>query len=619
MARMLLLFGRTKTMMVNFLPSITHQMHKQSSPTTPLEQCSVLYWPLSASERPGFAVGWTKKADAPRQPAAVVVVAGILDDESFANAAQVQDVLTRIKQNQCERASFHGVDAGIWESLELLAWYEPRDDPRDDPRVPSTNDGGTVSLATIRAIGRAGNNRIPYVQGWLDESSRSTSSSSSRSVLRQVVYYDDSGRTCYHQQDEPTISSGNSQTVLEYLSLAQTVMYMFVEKDNLSSLGAAVEKSVDLAATQSSSRFSLFLELVKRLYFGQEPFPLQVVVSLGSSLLKGNRIHQAYNSPRRKIQLSVDFWDRHLMALVNLAAGLLALLLLKPVLLGAAFPMGASLSSYIHWQSQLIQDGTQWLEKFPVGFKLNEPLTQNLGQGIRSLSTMHEALALQIADFMSNLLVRQWCFGFLSLVTLTTGAVGLLALLMDAVCLLHAQVWLFSIAFSNIFRCELFLLAVLWRVFRGKKQNILRKRTDSMQYDSIQLLLLGSILFAIALFLFTTVLIYHIFFAVCDMTVSSMLFIVYVPFVWFRTWPAGIVATSLLGAQWYSNKVYLEEHASPVASICVTTLRSEMDGAFNLAFHFSTLFASKTISLWLGRLTSALFGSPRHADALKLV
>uniref|UniRef100_A0A0N5AWU4 7TM_GPCR_Srx domain-containing protein n=1 Tax=Syphacia muris TaxID=451379 RepID=A0A0N5AWU4_9BILA len=64
----------------------------------------------------------------------------------------------------------------------------------------------------------------------------------------------------------------------------------------------------------------------------------------------------------------------------------------------------------------------------------------------------------------------------------------------------------------------------LWRVFRGRKYNPLRKRVDSLQLDSRQLFI-ATLFFTILLFLYPTVIIYYLVFS----TVScfTLLYFVY--------------------------------------------------------------------------------------------
>ncbi|KAI7907165.1 N-acetylglucosaminyl transferase component-domain-containing protein [Cokeromyces recurvatus] len=65
---------------------------------------------------------------------------------------------------------------------------------------------------------------------------------------------------------------------------------------------------------------------------------------------------------------------------------------------------------------------------------------------------------------------------------------------------------------ARIFNWQLVILGSLFNLFRGKKRNILRNRIDSCDYDLDQLLL-GTSLFTLLTFLFPTVLVYYLTFA----------------------------------------------------------------------------------------------------------
>mmetsp|Transcript_44081 Transcript_44081/g.66434 ORF Transcript_44081/g.66434 Transcript_44081/m.66434 type:complete len:252 (+) Transcript_44081:120-875(+) len=85
----------------------------------------------------------------------------------------------------------------------------------------------------------------------------------------------------------------------------------------------------------------------------------------------------------------------------------------------------------------------------------------------------------------------------------------------DILRLATVHIQIISRVFRIMYQCELHALSSLWKLFRGKKRNILRHRTDTLEnsYDSMQLLL-GMILFTIFLFLFTTIFVYYVFFVV---------------------------------------------------------------------------------------------------------
>ena len=61
---------------------------------------------------------------------------------------------------------------------------------------------------------------------------------------------------------------------------------------------------------------------------------------------------------------------------------------------------------------------------------------------------------------------------------------------------------------GQLYGYQVSAIFALWRLFRGKKWNQLRKRVDSYSYDNEQLFI-GTILFTIFLFLLPTVVLYY--------------------------------------------------------------------------------------------------------------
>lgn len=186
-------------------------------------------------------------------------------------------------------------------------------------------------------------------------------------------------------------------------------------------------------------------------------------------------------------------------------------------------------ATHFEWMRQ----GLLWLERFPVGFKLNEPLTKAMGSELR---VRLEGYELSLRSIPIDAVFR----AVFIVVGILFGASGLCCLLLDAwrVSMLHLS--LLAQFFALLYRAELYLLAALWRLFRGKKRNYLRQRTDTMEYDAMQLLL-GTILFSIVLFLFTTVLVYHVHFATIQLGIACASTVLAGTYVWIERFPSGAV------------------------------------------------------------------------------
>jgi hypothetical protein len=225
----------------------------------------------------------------------------------------------------------------------------------------------------------------------------------------------------------------------------------------------------------------------------------------------------------------------------------------------------------------LLYRALDWLERFPIGFKLNVRLTESMGNEIRSLIGVHEWCWERLTIYMGA--HQSVAAAILFLVSSALGGSGLIALTCDVWRLSTLHLSLLAFGFRRIFAMELYLLSALWRLFRGKKRNVLRQRTDTMEYDSMQLLL-GTIMFTIALFMLTTVLVYHAFFAVLNLTAVLVAVCFTTIYVLLRRFPWGRLWLLQVKTHWFVNRLYLEdvhlnkkEDGTPLGSIDITRLR----------------------------------------------
>jgi len=169
---------------------------------------------------------------------------------------------------------------------------------------------------------------------------------------------------------------------------------------------------------------------------------------------------------------------------------------------------------------RLLRDNIGWLETFPAGFKLNVPLTKVMGRATLWLTESHEnflrSVFMVTDDYdnnMSGLFIQ-----FLGLVCIIFGFKLSCAIIFDLARLITLHINIMAGVFQNIYQMQLSLFSSLWHLFRGKKKNVLRKRSDTLEFDFMQLLL-GMILFTICLFIFTTIFVYYMFFTCVQLTV----------------------------------------------------------------------------------------------------
>lgn len=218
--------------------------------------------------------------------------------------------------------------------------------------------------------------------------------------------------------------------------------------------------------------------------------------------------------------------------------------------------------SLIHHHYALLNSYVKYLEDFPLGFKLNQDLLYNTGCEIQRLWKLHEYITFDViapqfqslsANFQSLPILMMSMFSYVF------GASGCAAFLFDIIHFGTLHMSIFACFTIRIYYYELYLLSTLWKLFRGKKCNILRNhRTDSMEYDSMQLLV-GTILFTIVLFLFTTIFVGHIFYTILYLITIMMAVPILFLYTSLLSFPWGILWLRRRRPGWFTREVYLSD------------------------------------------------------------
>ncbi|KAF7650022.1 hypothetical protein LDENG_00132400 [Lucifuga dentata] len=153
----------------------------------------------------------------------------------------------------------------------------------------------------------------------------------------------------------------------------------------------------------------------------------------------------------------------------------------------------------------------QWLMGAPAGLKMNRALDQVLGR----FFLYHIHLWISYIHLMSPFIEGILWYGGLSA---CLGLTFALSLLSDMVALLTFHIYCFYVYGARLYCMKIYGLSSLWRLFRGKKWNVLRQRVDSCSYDLDQLFI-GTLLFTILLFLMPTTALYYLVFTLLRLVV----------------------------------------------------------------------------------------------------
>lgn len=158
-----------------------------------------------------------------------------------------------------------------------------------------------------------------------------------------------------------------------------------------------------------------------------------------------------------------------------------------------------------------LQDLLEWLMGAPAGLKMNRALDQVLGR----FFLYHIHLWISYIRLMSPFIeMILWYVGLSACLGLTFA----LSVLSDIVALLTFHIYCFYVYGARLYYLKIYGLSSLWRLFRGKKWNVLRQRVDSCSYDLDQLFI-GTLLFTILLFLLPTTALYYLVFTLLRLVV----------------------------------------------------------------------------------------------------
>lgn len=174
-------------------------------------------------------------------------------------------------------------------------------------------------------------------------------------------------------------------------------------------------------------------------------------------------------------------------------------------------------TSYYPHLLTIIQSHLHWLESFPVGFKLNVPLTKQMGCAIL-LSLQYYPYYLQLTGTIIIVLIlvaSVWLIVVghdpLPYVSPITGITLFLASGLDLLQIITLPLIGISASVQSMHHHLLLLLRSLSLLLLSQKRNVLRNyRQDTMEYDFMQLLL-GTILFVIGIFLIPTFFVYTVY------------------------------------------------------------------------------------------------------------
>ncbi|OQR88469.1 phosphatidylinositol N-acetylglucosaminyltransferase subunit Q, partial [Thraustotheca clavata] len=198
----------------------------------------------------------------------------------------------------------------------------------------------------------------------------------------------------------------------------------------------------------------------------------------------------------------------------------------------------------------VLKSQVTWLIDSPAGFKINVALASILGKGVHLMVDIAQYAIDSISPFMDSVLK-------IAAIASLFGLTVQLGLLYDAIEYLTLQTYYLYLYFSKLHRVQFDLLSSLWKLFLGKKKNVLRNRVDSCEYDVNQLLI-GTLLFTILFFVVATNSVFYLYFCLARFVVLCLQTCVWCPIVLVHVIPIYSIALWIEDAHHYPSDIYLQ-------------------------------------------------------------
>ena len=154
-----------------------------------------------------------------------------------------------------------------------------------------------------------------------------------------------------------------------------------------------------------------------------------------------------------------------------------------------------------HLHLEYLQNKIYWLLGYPAGFKPNLNLAHFLGNIVLELINIWNYLT----TFMTE--IRYGIISYVSLVGLFGFSVQIAAI-NDFIFLCSGCLLLIYSGFAFLYRNTLKMIRTLFKLFRGRKYNVIRQRDDDSDFGIAELYL-GVFIITLIIFLLPTVAIYY--------------------------------------------------------------------------------------------------------------
>ncbi|KAK1230583.1 pig-Q [Marasmius sp. AFHP31] len=230
----------------------------------------------------------------------------------------------------------------------------------------------------------------------------------------------------------------------------------------------------------------------------------------------------------------------------------------------------------------------RWLDSWPAGLKLNTELSWFYSYTFIDLVAMWGSVLNRI---FLHLPIVIYVFGLISSFGGILGGMTMaISLFCDLLTVFTAHIYVCYVITNAVYARVLRTVGSLWNLFRGKRYNVLRNRTDSWEYDVDQLLF-GTILFTLLAFLFPTVLVYYLLFALMRLGTILIQASLETQLAFMNHFPLFALMLRVKDPSRLPGGLYFSHNASPTATGPILVLENQPLSLATVFFQYTRLWA----------------------------
>ncbi|KAF8183644.1 N-acetylglucosaminyl transferase component-domain-containing protein [Pholiota molesta] len=458
-----------------------------SSSVVPTSSTTV-FWPKGCTKG-GICYGWLKPA---------ICVAGVIDDAAnIQNSDELSVALSQSEQWKAIQNSCGG------NPMFLGICTFEQDGHSPIPMSLTLFGHEEQNISYILYDPHAPNSLRFYVMETPRDSARVVDPIGPRDPYNRLARYDFTRRQCNGIEraiDDVVINQINASALLQCVlnSPSRSSKLLPTTAVLLLSLAAHLGSCSALLLSFSRPRFSLYLTVTS---VQQIDVRIEQAIFFITHVPTLNR-RNSYDTPTYSVRYT-NFFNTVWLMMNDMTLGMACGAFLSENSVTLAAYANTAVQT---WLFHLPREAIYWLDAWPAGLKLNA-----------QLSSFYVYTFIGVIDTWDYILPPLTPYLFTTLGTLasTGGLTLLLAVLSDLLSFFltaHLRIayelarvvyWAAGIRLGG---------GLLLGVFRGKRRNVLRNRTDTWSYD-IDQLLFGTVLFTLLAFLFPTALVYYVLFA----------------------------------------------------------------------------------------------------------